>query len=171
MSKPLPAKVGFVHQNAFHIYTDGSFRPTDAASCAYLVFSERTKHVVKMTRFAFRGKTINQMELMAINKALDHPNMDYVIIYSDSAYSISCLTLWHKAWKERNWMTPVGEPVKNRELIEEILAKMEKKKFVRFVKVSAHSGDPFNSLVDYLATGLSAKMVSDSSLPDGEHPV
>lgn len=160
----------FVHPNTHHIYTDGSYRPEGNAACAYLIFSEKTKHIVKMARYVCRGRTINQMELMAINHALDKPNMDYVIIYSDSMYSIQCLTIWRKMWKERDWKTPLGDPVKNKELIQEIGEKIDRLKYCRFVKVAAHSGDKFNSVVDYQASELTALMVQDSLIPDGEYP-
>lgn len=166
-----PEKKLFVHPSTYHVWVDGSFRPPDAAACAYVIFSEKTKHIVKMARWAMRGKTINQMELMAINKALDRPNMDYVIFYCDSTYAISCLTLWRHAWEKRDWMTPLGEPVKNRELIEEIANKIDSKKFVRFVKVKAHSGDQYNSLVDHLASGLTAKMLQDDSIVTQEYVI
>jgi ribonuclease HI len=162
MAKPkkkveIEAKPLFIPPNAMHLWVDGSFRPPDNASCAYLIFSEKSKHVVAMECLAYRGKTINQMELEAINKGLDNPG-DYFIIHSDSQYSISALTLWHKSWEQHGWMTPNGEPVKNKELIQSILKKMRTKKFVRFVKVKAHTGIPLNSVVDYLAQELSAKM-------------
>lgn len=161
----------YIHPLTYHIYTDGSHRPPDNASCAFLIFSEKSKHIVKMERYACRGMTINQMELQAINKALDYPNMNYVVIYSDSAYAISCLTLWYKTWEKTNWITPLREPVKNKDLIVEILKKINSKKFVRFIKVKAHSGDPFNSVVDYLATGLTFKMRDDANISDGCHPI
>lgn len=161
----------FIPPNAMHIYTDGSFRPPDNASFAFLIFSERTKHVIRMERHAARGATINQMELMAINRALDHPNMDYAVIYTDSMYCISCLTQWRKTWAKNNWITPLGQPVKNKELIIEIARKIDSKKFVRFIKVQAHSGDPFNSLVDFLAQNLSLKMRDNPQLPNGHHPI
>lgn len=169
MVKGPNVKQSFIHPNAIHIYTDGSFRPPDAAACSYLLFSERTKNIVKIASQSFRGKTINQMELMAISLALDHPNTDYVIIYSDSAYSISCLTLWHKSWIKNNWITPMGEPVKNKDLIQEILAKIDSKKYVKFIKVAAHTGDKFNTVVDHFATSLTKKMVEDPHYPDKEH--
>lgn len=161
----------FIHPLTHHIFTDGSFRPPDNASCAYLIFSEKKKHVVAINRFACRGRTINQMELEAVNKALDHPNMDYVIIYSDSQYTISALTLWRHNWAKNNWVTPLGEPVKNKELIQEIIAKMETKKFVRFEKVKAHTGDYFNSVVDFLVQDLTERMRDDPTLPDGKYTV
>lgn len=147
--------------NSFHIWVDGSHRPPDNASCAYLIFSKKTSHIVDLQRYACRGRTINQMELEAINKALDFPKMDDVVIYSDSMYSISCLTLWRHTWKRNNWISPLGEPIKNRELIESISAKIDSKKSVKFVKIKAHTGNPFNSLVDYLVQDLSLKMRDD----------
>lgn len=169
MSDPEKKKL-FTHPNTFHIYTDGSYRPEGNASCAYLVFSEKSKHVVGMEKFACRGRTINQMELEAVNKALDHPGMDYILIHTDSAYTISCLTAWRHTWARNNWVNNLGEPVKNRELIEEIAKKIDAKKFVRFVKIKAHTGDPFNSVVDYLVQNLTAKMRDDPLLPDGKQP-
>jgi len=169
MAKKPGIKPEFIHPNAMHIYTDGSFRPPDAAACSYLIFSERTQHVKRLASNSFRGKTINQMELMAINLALDQPNTEYVIIYSDSAYAISCLTLWYKSWVKNDWMTPMGEPVKNKDLIVEILSKIEQKKYVKFVKVAAHTGDKFNTIVDHFASGLTKKMVEDPNYPDQEH--
>jgi ribonuclease HI len=111
------------------------------------------------------------MELMAINHALDHPNMNHATIYSDSAYAILCLTTGRRAWAKSNWKTPLGEPVKNRELIMEIGEKIDSKKFVKLVKVKAHVGDVLNAVVDRLATDLSKKMMLDPDLKDGEHPI
>lgn len=169
MAKNKTPKPSFVHPSTLHIYVDGSFRPPNAASCSYLVFSERTKHITKLAGYSFRGRTINQMELMAINLALDHPNSDYAIIYSDSTYAISCLTLWYKAWDRNNWIDSKGDPVKNRELITEILEKIKRKKFVKFIKVAAHSGDKFNTVVDHFAQRISRKMIEDPNYPDQEH--
>lgn len=161
-------KTRFVHPQTYHIYTDGSFRPPDAASCAYLIYHERSKSVVDMNSFPFRGSTINHMELMGINKALDYPNLKYVIIYSDSMYTISCLVAWRKSWARNGWRLPSGEPVKNKELIQEIGAKIDALKYVRFVKVKAHTGDPYNTVVDHLATTLTQKMLEDFSIEDGK---
>jgi ribonuclease HI len=156
--------------DTFKIYTDGSYRPEGNAALAYLIFSEKKKEVVKMERSAHRGSTINAMELGAIDHALDYPGMDHVIIYSDSAYSIFCLTLWYKSWQRNNWMTPQLQPVKNKELIQRILSKMATKKSVQFVKVKAHTGDLMNSAVDYLAANLTYLMRDDPLIKDGPYP-
>lgn len=158
----------FVHPKAFLIYTDGSFRPPDAAACSFVIFSNKTKHVVSMKRFAYRGQTNNQMELRAIFHALDHPNMDYVHIFSDSMYCIMALSTWYKTWEKRGWKNPLGEDIAHKELIQEILVKIKAKKFVKFIHVKAHQGDPFNSIADYLAAGLTARMVHDLSIQTQE---
>lgn len=164
-------KERFVHPNTYHIWSDGSFRPPDNAACAFVIFSEKTKHVVAMDRYAYRGTTINQMELLAISHALDHPNMDYVHIHTDSSYAIMCLTVWYRNWQKNNWINPLGEPIKNRAIIEGILEKISKKKYCHFVKIKAHTGDPFNSLADYLATTLTARMVKDPTIHTERCPV
>jgi ribonuclease HI len=160
----------FVKPNSFHIWTDGSYRPEGNAACAYLIFSEEEQRVVHRSSFVSRGSTINQMELKAIGLALEYPGMENVIIYSDSAYAISCLTIWRKMWIHKDWKTPLGEPVKNRELIESIGKRIDELS-VKFVKVQAHAGDYFNSVVDSMASGLTKSMVSDGSIKDGIYTV
>lgn len=157
------------YPNTFHLYSDGSFRPTDCAAYAYLIFSQKAKDIVRVASGACRGGTINQMELQAINKALDYPNMNHVVIYSDSTYAIMSLMVWRKTWILNDWKTPNGDPVKNRDLIIEIGKKLDSLKFVRFQKVKAHSGDPLNSVVDYHARMLSLKMTKDPSVINQEY--
>lgn len=154
-----------------HIHTDGSLRPPDAASCAYIAYHEGKKAIIDMRAFAHRGATINQMELTAINHALDIPGLNYVTIYSDSSYTIGCLGTWRKTWALKDWISPEGTPYKNKDLIIEIGKKIDKLKFCRFVKVKAHSGDFANSVVDYMAQKISKQMMEDPSLQDGRHLV
>jgi ribonuclease HI len=73
-------------------------------------------------------------------------------------------------WIHRDWKTPLGEPVKNRELIESIGKRIDELK-VKFVKVQAHAGDYFNSVVDSMASGLTRSMVSDHSIKDGVYAI
>jgi ribonuclease HI len=166
--KAVPKDItGFpVHPNAYHIYTDGSMRPTNNAAYAYVIFSERTKHIQALCVRASRHSTINQMELRAIDHALDYPQLQHAVIYTDSMYSLSAVTLWRKTWEKNNWMTASGQPVLNKELIQSICRKLDKLASYRFVKVDAHTGDPFNSLVDYLAQEATSKMRDHPDWPD-----
>ena len=74
-----------------------------------------------------------------------------VIICSDSRYAISCLTEWHHRWLGNGWRTVNGEPVVNRDLIEQILTTIKLLSSVHFCHVRAHRGHLFNEQADYLA--------------------
>ena len=108
---------------------------------------------------------------MAIGLGLDHTDCDHVVIYTDSQYSLNALSYWWKGWIKNNWTDTQGQPIKNRPLIESILAKIKLKKSVRFVKVKAHTGNKYNTVVDYLATDLTKRMTFDPSVVTGEYPI
>jgi len=67
--------------------------------------------------------TNNEMELMAILKALQYINdnnkNNFVkpVIYSDSAYCINLITNWMYSWERNGWMRPKNQEVKNLEII------------------------------------------------------
>lgn len=63
-----------------------------------------------------------------------------VHIFSDSEYSINCLTKWVSGWKKRDWKTADGKPVVHRELIEKILEQLKLFAGHVFVHVKAHTG-------------------------------
>lgn len=46
-------------------------------------------------------------------------------IYTDSKYSIESLTNWSFGWKDNGWKTANGKPVKNRDILEPVLALMK----------------------------------------------
>ena len=160
-------KINNLGDDFFSIWTDGSFRPPDASAYAYLIFSQKDQHVKHMAKVAKRGHTNNQMELLAIDAALAAMPMKHVVIHTDSAYAIGCLSMWHYGWRRNNWLDSKGEPVKNREIIEGILEKINKVTSLSFVKVKAHSGEQFNSVVDHMCQELTARMIADVSMEDG----
>jgi ribonuclease HI len=49
------------------------------------------------------------------------------------------------------WRTSAKKPVENRELWIELIEQVEKFKFLSFVKVKGHSGEPGNERADELA--------------------
>lgn len=79
-----------------------------------------------------------------------------VTIYSDSQYTIDCITKYYKGWERRGFITQNKGEVKNKELIID-LYKTTQKHHVTWVKVAAHSGVYFNELADRLACEASAK--------------
>jgi ribonuclease HI len=69
-----------------------------------------------------------------------------VKIYSDSEYSINCVTKWIEKWKRKGWKTVEEKTVKNRDLIEwlyYLLHKYDKAEInFEFIHVSSHQEAP-----------------------------
>ena len=70
--------------------------------------------------------TNNQMELVALTRCLlalgeERP----ATIEVDSQYVLNAVTKWHHGWRRNGWRNSKGEPVANRELIEELLGLLE----------------------------------------------
>lgn len=63
-----------------------------------------------------------------------------IVIYTDSDYSINCLTKWVPGWVARGWKTSQGGDVLHQDLIKDITAKLAKFKSHRFHHVRAHTG-------------------------------
>lgn len=161
----------------YNIFTDGScLNNPGPGGYAFIAYNEEdfSKPFLKVSG----GKpetTNNEMELMAVVRALDHiietiakirSNVIHTIyIHSDSAYIVNSINNnWVDFWKKNNWYTKSGTPVKNKELWERLLEQMENKKcHIRFIKVKGHSGDVNNELVDKAAVAASKRMAGESN--------
>jgi len=62
-------------------------------------------------------------------------------IYSDSVYSINCVSKWCHSWISNNWIKSDRKPVLNQDLIKMILELMKKIKVV-FIHCKAHTKMP-----------------------------
>ena len=68
-----------------------------------------------------------------------------VVLYSDSLYSIKCITQWYKGWVKNGWKNAKGEPVKNKELIQQILDIISTFDVVTIIEhVKSHQPEPEN---------------------------
>ena len=96
--------------------------------------------------------TNNIMEITAVIEGLKTLKFECEVeIYSDSAYVVNAFNKhWIENWKKNNWKTASKEPVKNKELWEELYALTEKHK-VTFIKVKGHSDNEYNNRCDELA--------------------
>lgn len=134
------------------IYTDGacSGNPGPGGWGAILMYNGNSKEISG----GCKDTTNNIMELTAVIKALKM--LKYaceVDLYSDSAYVVNAFKQkWIENWKKNNWKTASKEPVKNKELWQELdnLTQMHK---VTFHKVKGHSDNEFNNRCDELARG------------------
>lgn len=110
-----------------HIYTDGSSLLNGRAGAAAGVgvwFGEGDPRNVS-ERLTGEPQTNQRAELTAVLRALQKVSVDQDIrIFSDSKYSISCVTEWYVNWKKNGWNTKEG-PVKNKDLVEAIRSKID----------------------------------------------
>ena len=96
--------------------------------------------------------TNNIMEITAVIEGLKTLKFECEVeIYSDSAYVVNAFNNhWIENWKKNNWKTANKQPVKNKELWEELYSLTEKHK-VTFIKVKGHSDNEYNNRCDELA--------------------
>jgi ribonuclease HI len=111
------------------------------------------------------SQTNNRGELLGIyhgvQKAFEScdPSNNELVIYSDSTYSINCLTKWLPGWLRNHWKTAEGKDVLHKDLIEKItilLSKFSKFKIL-YVKAHSTSQDELsinNNIVDKMATQI-----------------
>ena len=93
---------------------------------------------------------------MAILRALETaPRHRDVCIITDSRYAIDCVTVWHINWRSNGWKTSNGKTVENKDLVENILNKIEERSSLRahteFEWVKGHANHPGNIEADKLA--------------------
>jgi ribonuclease HI len=123
---------------------------------------------------ALRGnrQTNQRAELTAVARALDHIPIDReAMIWTDSSYSIKCLTEWSDNWIRRNWKTSGGKDVENRDLIEPILARMAERKLCKAEThlkwLKGHANHPGNVAADRLAVNGSRTSTPEMRSGDG----
>ena len=116
---------------------------------AILMYGETKKEISG----ANKETTNNIMEITAVLEALKLLKEECKVeVYSDSAYVVNAFNQgWIYNWQKNNWKTASKDPVKNRELWEQLYSLTTKHK-VKFVKVKGHSDNEFNNRCDFLAT-------------------
>lgn len=129
------------------VFTDGSAKNNgkpDASAAIGIFFGIDDIRNVSEKLHETLPQTNNFAELTAIQKALtilestEDLNTD-ITIFTDSEYSIKCLTVWWKNWKINNWKNSKGETVKNKDLIQNIIEKMNKFSNLRLQHILSHT--------------------------------
>ena len=131
------------------IYTDGSCigNPGNGGWAA-IIIDDGKKTQIKGSK---KNTTNNQMELLAPIEALKKiPKESKVQIFTDSKYVKSGITEWIHNWKKNGWKTADKQPVKNKELWEE-LDLLANEFEIGWNLVKAHSTDQLNNEVDLIA--------------------
>ena len=131
------------------IYTDGSCLENPGnGGWAAIIIDDGKKTQIKGSK---KNTTNNQMELLAPIEALKKiPKGREVQIFTDSIYVKSGITEWIHNWKKNGWKTADKQPVKNKELWEE-LDLLNNEFEISWNWVKAHSTDQLNNEVDLIA--------------------
>ncbi len=131
------------------IYTDGScIENPGNGGWAAIIIDDGKKTEIKGSK---KNTTNNQMELLAPIEALKKiPKGKKVEIFTDSKYVKSGITEWIHNWKKNGWKTADKQPVKNKELWEE-LDLLASEFEISWNWVKAHSTDELNNEVDLIA--------------------
>ena len=95
--------------------------------------------------------TNNRMELMAAIAALEALSGPCVVtLHTDSQYVQKGIGEWLPNWVRRGWKTAAGDPVKNQDLWERLLAAAGPHK-IKWQWVRGHAGTVDNERVDKIA--------------------
>ena len=138
-------------ENRLSIYCDGACQGNPGRAGSGLAVYDGEKPTLWYGHYTANG-TNNTAELYALYHALvlakDKPK---VTIYSDSKYSIDCISLWAYSWKAKGWTKKGGE-IKNLELIKMAHTLYDSlKQTVNIKHVKGHSGVEGNELADRMA--------------------
>jgi ribonuclease HI len=169
-------KVYVKKPNTLYIFTDGSSvgnGSSDSIAGYGIYIPEPFEYQIKMRGSLPKGTTNNYAELKAILDALrlhdynevrhnsqntENP-IDYIVITTDSEYSMNCIIKWAAKWERNGWRSSQGGQVKNKGLIQQIW-KLYKEYKPEFLHINSHTGKrgffyEGNQVADDLAGGVS----------------
>jgi len=159
------------YSNPFHIFADGACsdngKRNAKAGFGVHVYND-PQHDKSVRLLPTEPQTNNRAELRAIQAALDLIDQHDAEwsngytgykIWSDSEYSIHCLTKWAPGWRRNNWKKSDGGLIQNIDLIKPLYERLARMPRVTLQHVRAHqaalkSEFPFdgNHKADQLAT-------------------
>lgn len=132
------------------IYTDGacSGNPGPGGWGSVLMYKGNKKEISG----GKSNTTNNVMELTAVIEGLKLLKFPCKVkLYSDSAYVVNAFNQkWIYGWLKNGWKNSSKEPVKNKELWQE-LYELTKIHEVEFIKVKGHADNEYNNRCDELA--------------------
>lgn len=138
------------------IYTDGacSGNPGPGGWGSVLMYKNTKKEISG----GKEDTTNNVMELTAVIEGLKLLKFPCSVkLYSDSAYVVNAFNQkWIYGWLKNGWKNASKEPVKNKELWQELydLTRIHK---VEFIKVKGHADNEYNNRCDELARNAICK--------------
>jgi len=132
-----------------YIYTDGACKgnPGPGGWGALIVYNSSEKEFYGGEQHT----TNNRMEMMAAIQALSQLTSPCdVVLTTDSQYLRQGITQWIVNWKKRGWKTAAKQPVKNKDLWQQ-LDELVQGHSISWNWVKGHSGHRENERADELA--------------------
>ncbi len=133
------------------VYTDGGCRGNPGpGGWAFVILKDENN--IQMSG-SDKDTTNNKMELTAVIKALEYisSSEDFInstaVIHTDSAYVKNGITSWIKKWEINGWKTASRQPVKNKELWQQ-LKMLDNKIKAEWKWVKGHAGNKYNEICD-----------------------
>lgn len=129
------------------IFTDGGalHNGKKNAIAAFSVYYNGTTTVRQVPKGMLQSNNVAELSgIILAMKILesDGKTIEPITLYTDSQYSIKCTTVWNKAWIKNGWINAKKQPVKNKELIQEILEYTTKFPNLKFQHVYSHRSEP-----------------------------
>ena len=131
------------------IFTDGACKgnPGPGGYGCILRYEGKSKELKGNSR----QTTNNIMEMMAAIVALQELKEPCkVSLTTDSQYLVKGATEWLAGWKRKGWKTASRQPIKNKELWEEVSRLIDMHQ-ITWLWTRGHSGHPENERCDQLA--------------------
>lgn len=140
------------------IYSDGGAKPNPGPGGWGALLIESASGREKELSGAEIETTNNRMELTAAVEALRTlKGPCEVEFYTNSQYVRNGITEWMRGWIRNGWITSGKEPVKNKDLWQE-LDKETQRHTINWHWVRGHAGNEYNERVDQLATAAREKL-------------
>jgi ribonuclease HI len=133
------------------VFTDGSSHPNPGPGGWGFVWVTDDE-IQTEGHGAADDTTNNRMELMALIEAYRAlPEDASVTVFSDSQLCVNTITKWAPAWEKKGW-TRKGDPLKNLDLVKELLELFRAHPGCPLEWMRAHAGSRWNEYADSLAT-------------------
>ncbi len=132
------------------VFTDGSCDPNPGPGGWGWVWVEEGE-ILDQGNGREPDTTNNRMELRALIEAYQElPDDRDLVVHSDSQLCVNTINEWAPGWERRGWKRK-GGPIKNLDLVQELLALTRAKPRIELRWIRAHEGSRWNEYADALA--------------------
>ena len=133
------------------VFTDGGSIPNPGPGGWGMVWVEKGE-IRDQAHGHDPDTTNNRMELTALLAAFKAlPEDAEIIVYTDSKLCLDTITKWAPGWERKGWKRK-GDPLKNLDLIKELLALYRRHPGCKLEWIAAHNGYRWTEYADSLAS-------------------